>query len=367
MLAAFPSVKTGITGAKIGSKYVYDMLTSKGYCVRIVDRSLFLNSPIDNMFYKYLYRLANFFNYFIILTKLIIHFIFFKPHSFYTVGASSKIGFLRDLIVLSLVKFFKVKTIVHVRNGNFSEIFDNSGFLVKIYCKLIDDIIFLDETLLVNIKKESFKNIHVIANPIDKEIVATPIEVQAKKTGRILKFIYVSNLIESKGYFDLLSSLLHLTDEERGSISVEFFGKFESQSKKLYFEKFIKSNNLDDVAYYRGVVYDRLKLKEVYLSSDVIVLPTYYPNEAQPRCLIEALSSACIIVATKHASIYGTFADASFIHYVDKKNPESIAKAVSAIIKDKSNIEDQFIVAREYYIEHFSDQVLNNKLLRLFR
>ena len=52
-----------------------------------------------------------------------------------------------------------------------------------------------------------------------------------------------------------------------------------------------------------GGVSERSIIKEFLNRADAFVLPTYYPIEAQPISIIEALNSGTPVIATNHASI----------------------------------------------------------------
>lgn len=366
MLGAFPSGTRGVTGAKIGTKYVYDLLVSNGYSVKAIDRSLITNSPIDNVLFIYFYRFLNLFNSLLVIFKLLLLIFRFKPTLFYTVLASSKLGFLRDFTILLLVKLFRLKTIAHVRNGNYFIIHGYSKTLLKFYYSFIDEIIFLDESLVNDKTRNAFKSVNIIANPIDNEIVPTISDLDFTRNDNQLNFIFVSNLIKSKGYFDLLEAIPLIDDSKLKNMSFKFYGKFESDIKRDEFSGYIKKNSLAASVHYCGVVYDRALLKEIYVSSDVIILPTYYPNEAQPRCLIEAISSGCLVITTKHASNYSTFGQQDFISYVDKRSPASISAAIERIYDNRANLFSSRVSARDFYTSNFSGPVLDDKLLKVF-
>ena len=89
--------------------------------------------------------------------------------------------------------------------------------------------------------------------------------------------------------------------------------------------QYIEDYNLIGKVDLVGPINSRNRIKEIYRGINVILLPTYYPNEAQPRSLIEAMCFGTALTATDHASIASGILDSGKIALiVEKKSGESI-------------------------------------------
>ena len=65
----------------------------------------------------------------------------------------------------------------------------------------------------------------------------------------------------------------------------------------------VQALKLDDAVTHLGPVTDRAAVKALHLGADVLALPTFYENEAQPMALIEALCAATPVIVTQYGSI----------------------------------------------------------------
>ena len=66
---------------------------------------------------------------------------------------------------------------------------------------------------------------------------------------------------------------------------------------------FRSAAGLNAVITHHGGVTDRARIKALYLDADVFLLPSYYPTEAQPLTIIEALNAGTPVVVTRHSGI----------------------------------------------------------------
>ena len=229
-----------------------------------------------------------------------------KSELYYLTLSQSRMGNLRDLIILRIIRAKKGKCIVHLHGGYYRKMVDED--LAKWQRKLnykainkVDRAIVLSDSL-----KAVFRGmlpedrIFVIPNCVDDEYMAFDSSERFHHTG-CKHVLYLSNFIESKGYRDVLQMAL-LEKKERKGYHFDFAGGFPSEDEKSFFEFFITSNGLQDTVTYHGVVTGEDK-RNLLKSSDIFVLLTNYPKEGQPISILEAMGNGMAIITTAHAGI----------------------------------------------------------------
>jgi glycosyltransferase involved in cell wall biosynthesis len=293
----------------------------------------------------------NFFNYLDSLLFLPIHILFNQFNSIYFLGSRSKLGFLRQLPFVSIAILKRIKLINHLHGADFKEFYKNSGFLrgiIKWAYKNVDtSIVLLDEM------KDQFQafpkmKLEVVSNAISKEL--ENFEIFFPKEKRIL---FLSNIMASKGVIEFLIAAKQLLEED-SSIRIDIAGEFMSdnyltknQIKKKFLDLFEDlKNDFSERIFYHGPV-SGIKKVDLLKSSSIFVLPTYYPTEAFPISIIEAMASGNAIITTKHNYLE---------KIISKKHGETIQ------IKDARQIVDSI---KKLFTDQQKLQVIQNNNLIL--
>lgn len=218
-----------------------------------------------------LVTLAKIFNFFGILFLLITKFIFNKYVVYHTIS-QSKEGFLRDFLIVMISKFFGNKVIIHIHGGNYDGFYrTQKPFIQKQIGTMlmkVDSIIVLSESLtkMFDFTPKLKTKIKVVQNglPWDFDKTQTNIKRLPISKDSPIKMIFLSNLIESKGYLDVLEATSILVNEYGYNIKTDFCGEFihyddavkftTLSAAKQYFNKFIIENNLESYVNYHGIV-----------------------------------------------------------------------------------------------------------------
>ena len=229
-----------------------------------------------------------------------------KSDLFYLTLSQSKMGNLRDLLILAIVHAKKGKCIVHLHGGYYRKMVEDElgHWQRRLNYKAIsrvDRAIVLSESL-----KYIFQGmmpddkIFVVQNCVDDVYVAKEQKKSTHQDGR-RHILYLSNFIESKGYRDVLQMALLEKSEEKG-YHFDFAGGFPNEDERKYFESFVIENNLQSIVTYHGIVLGSQKI-ELLRSSDIFILLTKYPKEGQPISILEAMGNGMAIITTAHAGI----------------------------------------------------------------
>lgn len=247
------------------------------------------------------------------------------------------LGHMRDLITVypGIKQSQRVLALSHW--GNFDRVFrqPTTRLTAKLLLQRLDGLVFLNNQLAQNCAAwiPDHKRF-IIPNTIDDTVCASVEELHDKRMANgpesRLRILFLSNMIESKGYLDLLEALIHL--KRSGTpFRARFAGRWLKKEDEDAFNNALSYNQLTADVSHLGPVNDRKKVKALHLWADVFVLPTYYPTEAQPLVLLEAMNAGTPVVATAHSGIPEMIKNGKEGILVPKKSPEAIATALEKL------------------------------------
>ena len=285
---------------------------------------------------------------FLILFKTL----FLKYDIAYMTCSRSILGSLKDVLFINLVSFRKKRIINHLHGSDFYDFLHKTPtwyrkILFHTYNKIDTSIVLLENM------KEQFKDFHkmrleVVPNFYDKELENT----SGKKDVKNIRLLYLSNIIKSKGIFELIDAFDDLSQKHDNiilNIAGDFMGD-EFMSIKMVEKEFFKKIKNNDKVNFLGKVSGKKKIK-LLQSSDIFVLPTYYKSEAFPISIIEAMVSKNAIVTTNFKYLPEIVNKKNGI-LVDTENTHALYQGIENLIKDKTFQQMQefnFIHAKEKY------------------
>lgn len=289
----------------------------------------------------------------------------------YFVPGASILGHVRDLVLIWLVGRRVKKIVAHIRSGNYADVLTIPVIqrFSRKFVRRVDVFIALS-----NVLADAYTSvvpgdkIRVIRNCIDQEVTLSADEVVKKIDGRraiaVLNVLYVSNMYEEKGYRDVGKALAMIP--ESVNWRADFVGSWPSRRQRASFESEIVAWGVQSRVRIHGAIRDRQKIKALLVEADVFVLPTYYPVEAQPRCIIEALNAATPIIATPHASIPEYVSDHENGFLVPARAPKEIALALECLA-DRNLWARMARNARTTYENMFDREIIKQGLLSVLR
>ena len=282
------------------------------------------------------------------------------------------LGHLRD--VLTVAPAFQpgqpVYAVVH--RGNFDAVFRRplTAATARRLVRRVRRFVFLTEQLSEAcapwIPTEQRT---VIPNTIDAAVRCTDAEVAARRAAReerqAFRLLFLSNMIAEKGYRDVLDAVARLHAEGL-AVRADFAGGWTADADRHAFEAFVREQGLEDVVTHHGPVTDRDRIKQLYLAADAFALPTYYPTEAQPLVILEALNAGTPVLATRHAGIPEMVREGAEALFVPPRDPAALAAAVRRLADDATW--HRFSeAARRRFETDFSPEAVREKWLALLR
>lgn len=277
-------------------------------------------------------------------------------------------GHYRDrLTVLPNLKGHRTIAVIHW--GSFARVFQAplTRISARKMVKNISHFVFTDERLSgacaewIPADKRS-----VIANSVDPGLLCSDEEVQKKPTNRnegSFRMLFLSNMIKEKGYLDVLQAGTLLNDQGL-DVRIDFVGRWYSDTDKREFEQLVERNELGRSVHHHGLIEDRATLKQFYLKADVFVFPTYYLHEAQPLCIIEAMSAGAPIVTTNKGGIPNLVRDGVEGFVVPAQHPGAIAAAVRRLTDDQTWLSTSRN-ARRRFVERYHPGVIREEWVTL--
>lgn len=246
--------------------------------------------------------------------------------------------------------------------------------------KIITVVGNVQKSKLVEIGIDADK-VKIVPNTIDSEPVNQQFALHKQRdiSSKPVEILFLSLLVESKGYPEYLEALLLLA--KSGSklkmnailcgplIKTKHCTRFKTinESKKWIAETIDEINNIRDsnikVRYIPGA--KGTKKQALFNASHIFVLPTQYPNEAQPLVILEALASGCALITTNAGEIPSTITNKEAI-ILNPITPENIAKAIRTYIENDEMRIKKVNSGLKTYNEKYSLEIYQKNWIQLF-
>jgi len=352
LIGPFPNPTTGVS---LANKIVFQGLN-------LVDdiKIDFINTS----FYKFDENLGIFSlpKFFFNLKLALYSYKIFKTDIVYITPGQTFFGVLKYAVFILLTALLNKQLITHVHGNYLGNEFQNlKGIKKKIFKVLLKKTskgIVLSETLTGNmspfIKNE---DIYVLYNFVENYLFVDIEDINLKLKNPTPRIIFLSNLMEEKGIFELLEALKILETEGfeyKAQIAGNIDAKHIHKTEKLF-------NSLKHVEYV-GVVSGNQK-KTLLLWGNIFILPTYYEMEGQPISILEAMATGNVVLTTNHAGIPDIFEDNVNGYYVDQKSPldivSKIKKTTIEIVEcDKMRKENYLTAKQKYRVDNFIETMV---------
>lgn len=193
------------------------------------------------------------------------------------------------------------------------------------------------------------KNVLIVPNTCELKCIESPdiIKKQNLPLDQPINLLHLSLLIESKGFPEYLEALEILSKKDLarpinavlcGPMSfTQYCKKLKTIEEKSTWIKnkieIINDSPKVNVKWIPGA--QGVMKEELFSNAQIFVLPTYFPVEAQPLVLLEALSKGCAIITSTAGEIESTVnPDCALI--LEDLTAENIAKNILLLIENDS-------------------------------
>ncbi|MEF3302274.1 glycosyltransferase family 4 protein [Paenibacillus sp. GYB003] len=361
-----------ISGQALAVQMLVDGFAERGVSYRVVNLTSGTREKIGTKFRALQYA------------KILLDYIWktaFGKKTVYITIAQSLQGFWRDFFMVWIAVFFGHRILLHLHGGNYDRFYDAQQAwlrtVIRVTLRRADGIYVLGEKLIgmFDFEPALAPKISVITNGIP---IAAEDQSGSKRLpdspDEPIRLLYLSNLIESKGYLHVLEAVRQLVHDYRLNVKCSFYGKFlasrddimvrDAEHGRQLFETFILQNGLSDYVEFGGTVEGEAKIKALE-EAHFFVLPTNYDNEGQPLAIIEALAYGHVVITTDYRAISDMVTDKQNGAFVPFADPDSIARNIADIASDHERYAAMSEAAKIRYRNQFTREAHLERMFSL--
>ncbi|WP_298653442.1 glycosyltransferase family 4 protein [uncultured Proteiniphilum sp.] len=216
-----------------------------------------------------------------------------KPDLCYYALTTTGAGFYKDVLLIALLRLFRVKIIYHIHNRGIIQARKRKiNHVLYRFVFRNTHVILLSKYLYYDIE-EYVPQGHVYYCPNGIKDYQPNASFLTLPENRPFNILFFSNLIEEKGVFVLIEACSILKDKGY-SFQCEFVGG-EGDVSETQFNAFVQEKGLEEQVKYLGKRYGRLK-EMAFEQADVFALPSYC--DCFPLVILEAMQHSLPVIST---------------------------------------------------------------------
>ncbi len=208
---------------------------------------------------------------------------------------SGSLGTLRDWRVARLCRKHGVRCIMHCRYGCITEDLKRPvyGRFLRKVMSMYNQVWVLDSRSATTMRQyaELADKVYVTPNSI---AVSDNVTIEPKTYTHVA---FIANLVPEKGLFELIEAVVNLNRDDL-RLSVVGTGTDVVVEKA----KLAAGDKLGKTIHFLGRLPNE-KAVEFMKTVDILALPTYYPWEAFPISILEAMSLGKLVISTPRAAV----------------------------------------------------------------
>lgn len=274
------------------------------------------------------------------------------------VHTAADTDFLRSTMVVKLSKVFGKKVVLHSHASRFKDFYseankDKKNKILSVL-KKADTLIVLSNSWLnwfssIGVEEHKLFILHNITDYPQIEPYAA-LKKTTSLDGRPLRFLFLGEIGQRKGVFDILRALSTHMDEIKEKVQLKIGGnKNEGQLIKM-----ISDNKLSDIVTFEGFVSGEKK-NQLLNWADIFILPSF--NEGLPISILEAMSYGLPIISTAVGGIPEVVDKTNGV-IVKPGDADDIYNAMNFYCKSPKVIKDQSEISRERASLYLPDYVM---------
>lgn len=293
--------------------------------------------------------------------KLIWTLLIFRPTLVYYNFAPSGPAFYRDALYAVIIKACGIKLALHLQGRGVAGSSSKRGWKRWLYRQVFKNTfpICLAERLASDFSNVHFGKYYVLNNAIPLQV-----NLPRKKDHSYPTFIFLSNLLKSKGILTFLESMKIL--KQRGiyfnALIVGNNGDFTIGEAR----EFVNVNNLRDHISVMGPLYNEKKF-EALCSADYLVFPSVYANEAFPLTILEAMQCGLVTVSTFTGAIPDIIEDGRNGKLCGSTDPQDWANLIENIISDTRAVKCMGETARRDFHKKYTFATFDKNVLTIIQ
>jgi glycosyltransferase involved in cell wall biosynthesis len=333
------------------------------------------------------FLLVSFFKKLVLSIRIVFFWIYcsLRIHNQYPVHLNislTKYGMIRDSMPLMLKKMLTGslnKLIISIHNSSFMA-WEKDSFESRFFKRIVDNASYVTvlgdnhRKKLLDMGIEESKVVIMtntcLLNPVSDDFVVRKHQATSKG-GNVVNILFLSSLIESKGYIDFINSIHEVKEKIRDNsffipqLNFYLCGKLtESHGNSCEFLNLSLAKDWIENQVRVVNDYERISLhwidgvdgkdkEDCLRSAHIFVLPTKYKSEAQPIVLLEALASGCCIITSRVGEITNTLSEESAI-FLDHCSEQEISEAIVNLCLSEKSRTDICLSGLHLFVNNFS-------------
>lgn len=251
---------------------------------------------------------------------------------YYTPGSAGFVPFVRDLVFLGCCRVFFRRTVLHYHSGGLNDYLARSWWRRHcgrwIYGRKAWALTLSQHVAVPSIDFGAEREFEV-PNGLNIDSPSQP-----KKHSEFLRILFLGNLYEEKGIFDLLLACQQIASSTTARIHLQYVGKWPDDATAEKFRQLVtKTQSLEHLQIPEPTALYGDDKWSAYAQSDLFVFPSYYGSENFPLVLVEAMASGLPVIASRWRGI-----------------PSVVEEGVTGFIHEPRNIGEL-----QQYIQKFID------------
>lgn len=274
------------------------------------------------------------------------------------INSSYHWAFVRDGLALWIARLLGIRTVLHLRGGDFPEFVESKRPLarraIEATLRRADRILVLTEatrTFLATVVEPG--SLRKLPNFVDVQPFGA-LPDRSRREGPV-EILFVGWILEAKGIGELLEAA-ECVPEARftivGPADPAFLRRIEPAVRALAERVRLLAPR------------PREQLLSLYREADLFVLPTW--REGFPNVVLEAMAAGLPVVATPVGAIPDAIRNDSEGLLVEPRNPRELARALTALVRDPERRRAMGARARTRVEAEFSLPVVLEQLCEVY-
>ncbi len=287
-----------------------------------------------------------------------------RPQLCYLALTTTGTAFYKDILLVVLLKLLRIKRVYHLHNKGVSQHLHNPiNRLCYRYVFKDTAVILLSRHLYSDIQQfVPLGKVHICNNGIADERQKT--KGKRLEAEKIVRILFLSNLIESKGVFVLLEACEILKKKEITFECVFIGGEGDVTASRL--NDLIQKKGLASQVFFQGKKYS-VEKNQAFSEVDIFAFPTYYSKECFPLVLLEAMCYSLPVISTYEGGIPDIVEDSITGYLVPQKNVEALAEKLELLIKNPDLRQQMGAAGRRKYEQEFTLEIFEKKMVDILQ
>ncbi len=272
---------------------------------------------------------------------------------YYTPGSAGFVPFVRDIVFLGCCRFFFRRTVLHYHSGGLNDYLAKSCW--RRFC---GRWIYGRKAWALTLSK------HVAVPSVDfgaeREFeVPNGLNIDApsqeKKHSDFLRILFLGNLYEDKGIFDLLTACQLITASSAAKIRLQFVGKWpDDAAAEKFYHLTGKTKSLENLQIPEPCALYGDDKWRAYAESDLFVFPSYYGSENFPLVLLEAMASGLPVISSRWRGIPSIVEESvnGFLH--EPRDVSQLQQLIQKFLDTPDLLHTMGQAAKKMYQEKFT-------------